>query len=51
MTWEYSNPACGLSLETERELSDTLTRETWPEGTIRTDGETEQVWRGEWIDV
>ncbi|MBP7765324.1 MAG: hypothetical protein KA113_09085 [Syntrophaceae bacterium] len=51
MAWEYSNPACGLSLETERELSDTLTRETWPEGTIRTDGETEQVWRGEWIDV
>jgi hypothetical protein len=52
MAWEYSNPACGLSLETERELSDTLTRETWPEGTIRTDGESTQVWQcGKWVDA
>ncbi len=52
MAWTYSNPKCGLSLETERELTDTLTKETWPEDTTRTDGESTQVWRnGVWETI
>lgn len=52
MTWVYSDPKSDLTIETSRELADTLTKETWPEGTTRTDGETSQVWRnGVWETV
>lgn len=52
MTWTYTDPNSDLSHETPRELSDTLSTETFKEGTTRTDGESTQTWKnGAWEDV
>jgi hypothetical protein len=52
MAWQYENPKSDLTIETTPENASDLTRETWEEGTIRTDGESTQVWRcGAWVDV
>jgi len=50
--WTYTNPNSSTTLSTISESTSSLTRETWEEGTTRTDGETTQVWKdGAWVDV
>lgn len=50
--WTYTNPNSSQTLETTGENTNDLTRETFEEGTTRTDGESTQVWKnGTWVDV